>query len=80
MANIRSAKKKVRKDLKRTKSNVVYKSKLDQVINTARKAAEAKDASFDVSKAYAVIDKAAKRNVISKQKATRLKSQVSKKK
>lgn len=79
MANIKSAQKKARKDIKRTKMNVVYRSKLDTVINTARKA-RASESTIDVNKTYSVIDKAFKKGVISKQKAARLKAHIAKKK
>jgi ribosomal protein S20 len=78
MANLKSSKKKVRKDIKRTKANVVYKSKIDQVLHAVKKAAHA-GTTIDVVAAYKLIDKASKSGIFSKQKASRLKSQVASK-
>ncbi|MFO0703335.1 MAG: 30S ribosomal protein S20 [Patescibacteria group bacterium] len=72
MANIKSAQKKVRKDKKRRMSNVSYKSKIDQILRTSEN-----KSNVDVSTSYAVIDKAAKRGVISHERAARLKSKIS---
>lgn len=78
MANLKSSKKKVRKDIKRTKANVLYKSKIDQILHSVKKAGNA-GTEMNISGAYQLIDKAAKRGILSKQKAARLKSQVSSK-
>lgn len=78
MANLKSSKKKVRKDIKRTKANVLYKSKIDQVLHVVKRASVA-GTLVDVAAAYKLIDKATKRGVMSKQKAGRLKSQVASK-
>lgn len=77
MPNIQSAKKKARKDIKRTAANSAYKKSVRQTVknlSTIKKGAEGKK---DLSKAYATIDKAAKRGVIHKNKAARLKSRLS---
>ncbi len=78
MANIRSARKKVRKDIKRTKRNTAYL----EIINTALKAItklKGKEATPDqVKKTVSLIDKAAKKKIIHKNKASRLKSRVMK--
>lgn len=75
MANLASSKKKVRKDLKRTKANVIYRSKIDKVLHVVKKAT-GQGTVVDVPAAYKLIDKARKRGIFSKQKAARLKSQV----
>lgn len=79
MANIKSAKKKARKDIKRTHANVFYMSKIDKALSQLRKSRSEDKGAVDVSKVYSIIDKAAKRNILSKQKAGRLKSQVASK-
>jgi ribosomal protein S20 len=75
MANIKSANKKARKDIKRTKANNFYMSKIDKAMNDARKP-QKEGEKLDISNAYSLIDKAMKRKVLSKQKSRRLKSQV----
>ena len=75
MANLASSKKKVRKDLKRTKANVIYRSKIDKVLREARKAT-GQGIAVDIPASYKLIDKASKRGILSRQKAARLKSQV----
>ncbi len=78
MANLKSAQKKVRKDIKRSVSNATYFSKIDQILRTVRTSKKAgKEVSLDLSASYAAIDKAAKRKIISKQRAARLKSKIS---
>ena len=76
MANIKSAQKKARKDVVRTGKNKSVLSKIDTILNMARKVGYTAG-SPELSKAYSTIDKAAKRNVISKQKSARLKSSIS---
>ena len=76
MANLKSSKKKVRKDVKRTKANVQYRSKIDQILHAVNKATSV-GVVAEVSSAYKLIDKARKRGILSKQKAARLKSKVS---
>ncbi len=78
MANLKSSKKKVRKDIKRTKANVVYKSKIDQILHKAKRASTANEKP-DIAGVYQLIDKAAKRGILSKQRASRLKSRVASK-
>lgn len=79
MANLKSAQKKVRKDIKRSMSNATYFSKIDQILRSVRTAKKAggKSVSIDLASSYSAIDKAAKRKIISKQRATRLKSKIS---
>jgi small subunit ribosomal protein S20 len=79
MANIKSAQKKARKDVTRANRNKLYNAKIDTILNTARKTGFAADAA-GLNNAYATIDKAAKRNIISAQKAARIKSKISAKK
>lgn len=75
MPIIQSAKKKLRKDVKRTKRNLKYKD----LIKKAMKAAIQKKGDKAVlKKAYSIIDKAAKEKIIHKNKAARLKSRISK--
>lgn len=76
MANIKSAQKKARKDVRKSSANKVYIGKIDKIVNTARKVGYVA-ASAELKAAYSVIDKASKRNIISKQKAARLKSSIS---
>lgn len=61
--------------MKRTRANSFYLSKIHKVLNDAKKP-QSEGKTVDVSKAYSLIDKATKRNVITKQKSQRLKSQV----
>jgi len=75
MANIKSAQKKARKDIKLTKANTAYRSKLDKVINDHRKSIVS-GVKIEINKSYSLIDKAAKHKIISKQKAAKLKSKI----
>jgi len=77
MPNIQSAKKKMRKDVTRTKSNSVYLRAIENAIKALFKIKGAKDEA-QVNKAVSLIDKAAKRKVFHKNKASRLKSRVTK--
>jgi len=74
MPIIKSAIKKLRQDRKRTKLNRVKKDFLKDAIKKALKTKKA----VDVTKAISTIDKAAKRHLIHKNKAARLKSRVAK--
>ncbi len=73
MPNIKSAKKKLRQDAKKTKNNATYKKTLKKTLKNMGKMK-----SKDLSSAHSVIDKAAKKGAIHKNKAARLKSKVSK--
>jgi small subunit ribosomal protein S20 len=79
MPNIKSAKKKMRQDVKRTKKNATYKRSIQDIMKKATQSAGA-DKSKHISESYAAIDKAAKKGVIHKNKAARMKSQISRKK
>lgn len=76
MPNIKSAKKKMRQDVERTSRNNTHRGNIDGVLRSATKGVKTKKEDF-VKKAYATIDKAAKKNVIHKNKAARLKKRVS---
>jgi len=76
MPNIKSAIKQMKQDVRRTEENAAYMKKVDDVIRTAKKGVKTKKNEF-VSNAYSLIDKAAKKNVIHGNKASRLKQSVS---
>lgn len=73
MPVIKSAKKKLRQDHARTAVNVKTKTEYREAIKSAKKNPTKKDAT---AKAYSAIDTAVKKNVIHKNKAARLKSQL----
>lgn len=76
MPNIKSAKKKMKQDVLKTARNDAHRSKIDGVIRAAKKGVtKAKSKEF-VSKAYSEIDKAAKKNIMHKNRAGRLKKRV----
>lgn len=76
MANLKSSKKKARKDIRKSRENSSYRGRISQVLRLAQnKSLEAK--GFDVKMAYAIFDKSAKRGIISKKRAARLKSRIS---
>ncbi|MFZ2026465.1 MAG: 30S ribosomal protein S20 [Microgenomates group bacterium] len=77
MPNIQSAKKKMRKDVTRTKQNASYLKAIEQAIKGLFKL-KGKAEDKEVRKAVSLIDKAAKRKVVHKNKAARLKSRVTK--
>ena len=66
----KQAKKKLRKDIRREKKNSVLKSEFKKVVKSTKKSPTAKK----LSEATKIIDKAAKKNIIHKNKAARLKS------
>lgn len=74
MPIIKSAKKKLRKDKKRTAQNQKKKNNLKDVIKKAAKNPTEKI----IRDAVSVIDKATKRNIIHKNKAGRIKSKLAK--
>ena len=73
MPIIKSAKKKLRQDRVRTANNVQTKTEYRDAIKAAKKNPSKKDAQAE---AYSAIDTAVKKNVIHKNKAARLKSQL----
>lgn len=76
MPIIKSAKKKMRKDRKKTVKNQVYVKNYKETLKKIKKGG--KNAKELIKKYYSQIDKAVKRNVIHKNKGNRLKSRVSK--
>lgn len=75
MPNIKSAKKKMRKDVKRTKHNVFYREAISKAVKLI---AKLKGDEKEARKTLSLIDKAAKKKIIHKNKAARLKSRVMK--
>jgi len=73
MANIKSAQKKLRQDLKQNKLTLLYKNRYKK----ATKAFLAKPSRKLLPTTISAIDKASKIKVISKSKAARLKSRLS---
>ncbi|MBI4039781.1 30S ribosomal protein S20 [Candidatus Daviesbacteria bacterium] len=74
MPLIRSAIKKVRKDKTRTARNKVRKTTLKDLIKSTRKNPNAKN----LTAVFSALDKAAKVNLIHKNKSARLKSRLAK--
>jgi small subunit ribosomal protein S20 len=72
MPIIKSAKKKLRVDKRRTKVNRVYRNKLKDALKEARE----KKTKKSLQETYRVIDRAAKKKVIHKNKAARIKSRL----
>lgn len=68
----KQAKKKLRKDIRREKKNSVLKSEFKKVLKNTKKNPTVKK----LSEATKIIDKAAKKNIIHKNKAARLKSRL----
>lgn len=78
MANTKSAKKKIRKDKKRTKRNQIYLRKIKFFFKKIKKEKDEKEQIKLLKETCSLIDKAAKEKIIHKNKAARLKSQISK--
>lgn len=74
MPILKNAKKKLRQDKLRTMRN----DKIEKTYKILVKAARVKKTLEAISKAFSGIDKAAKQNIIHKNKAARLKSSISK--
>lgn len=74
MPVLKHAKKKLRQDKKRTRDNLKLKETYKKLI----KAARTKKSADTLNLAYQAIDKAAKKNVIHDNKASRLKSSLAK--
>lgn len=74
MPAIKSAKKKLRVDKKRTSAN----KKMEALINVSIKKAQRKPTPKSIQEAFSIIDKGVKKNIIHKNKAARLKSRLSK--
>lgn len=74
MPLIKSAKKKMRQDVKRKKRNIQYERAYKQAVEKVKKQKKIEL----VKKAYSTIDKAVKKKVIHKNKGARLKAMVAK--
>jgi len=77
----KSAKKELRKSLKRRERNLLRKEKIKNTVKELKRLLEKnkiEEAKNQLSLVYKAIDKAAKRNVIHKNKAARLKSKYAK--
>ena len=77
----KSAKKALRQSLRRQAHNLGYKSKIEKIRRDIRKlltSGKTKEAQEKLPQLYKALDKAAKENVIKKNKASRLKSRISK--
>ena len=74
MPVIKSAKKKLRKDRKRE----IVNKKLKNLLKKNIKLAEKNPSEANVKKAVKIIDKTAKKNIIHKNKAARIKSKLAK--
>lgn len=82
MPIIKSAKKALRQSKRRAVRNVEYKTKIKVTKKGLVKKVLAKDlegAKLDLQAFYKIVDKAAKKNVIHKNKAARIKSRFAKK-
>ena len=75
MPIIQSAKKKVRKDKKKTLVNKKYEHSYKKTVNSLKNQETGK-AKKSLRDAYSLLDKAAKKGVIHKKKANRLKSEL----
>jgi len=78
MPIIKSAKKKMRKDIKKTKINEKYMEEYKKVLKQMKTIVDKTKLKVLVQKAYSIIDKAAKKKTIHKNKANRIKAQVAK--
>ena len=79
MANIRSARKRIRADAKKTARNRVRKSDLSTSIRNAREALlgkEVEEAQMEVMNAVSKLDKAADKGMIHRNNAARRKSRL----
>ena len=81
MPNIKSAKKELRKNVKRHEANVAVKKNVNELLKKSAKAiiAKEKDAKETVIKTIKAIDKMAKTGLIKKNTAARRKSRLQKK-
>lgn len=72
MPIIKSAKKKLKQDRKKSKQNARYTHTLQEIMKKFKK----KDKKITLNTAYAAIDRTAKKRIIHPHKAARLKSQI----
>ncbi len=77
MPIIKSAKKKLRQDKKRTQRNAVVKKNYKKAIKKARSGITGKAQKGATSALYSTLDKAVKKGLMHKNKAARLKSRIS---
>lgn len=77
MPLIKSAKKKMKQDKKRTKINTSYSMAYKKALQEARKHKGLADVNAFIKKAYEKVDKAMKKGILHKNKASRLKSSMS---
>lgn len=70
MPVIKSAIKKLRQDKKREKDNDAFRDTLAQIVKKAKK----DQSKESISKAFSILDKAVKKNILHKNKAARTKS------
>jgi len=78
MPIIKSAKKKLRQDVKRRQANKKYEASYKEAVKKAKKNQDQSKLTGLIKKAFSAIDKAIKKNVIHKNKGARLKSSISK--
>lgn len=78
MPNIQSAKKKLRKDIRRTKNNQNYLISIQKAIKSLFHIKTVVKSQGQINKTVSIIDKGVKKKVIHKNKAARLKSRVMK--
>jgi small subunit ribosomal protein S20 len=81
MPNTKSSKKRLKQSEKRRLLNLRYKRKMKEVVKEIDSLVsdnKKKDAEKIVPKAYKVIDKAAKKNIIKKNTASRKKARIAK--
>lgn len=81
MANIKSAKKRVKQAIKHRAHNMALRSRMRTAVKNVRKAVDAKDvesAKSTFRTAVSVLDNTADKNLIHKNKAARLKSRLNK--
>ncbi len=74
MANLHASKKDIRKTVRRTVTNKKLLVKLDKSLKLAKKKTEGA-----IDNLYSVLDKMVKKNIINKNKASRIKSRTVKK-
>ncbi len=78
MPKTKTAKKELRKNVRRHARNLVKKDDLRKIIKAYEKTLASGKGDVDLSKVYRALDKATKGKIIKKNKASRLKSRLSK--